>query len=77
MPSDSTEDGRAEQLLDDRLELLRNPAEKLLAAALAGGNFRLAVQCTRCGTWLVAPTSVRRHLGPVCARHAEAEAGAA
>lgn len=60
-------------LLDDHLELLRDPADKLLMAALAQGGFRLAVQCERCGTWLVAPASVKRHLGPVCARHAQNE----
>lgn len=75
--SDSTAANHADEMLDDYLELLRDPADKLLAAALRGGMFRLAVQCSRCGTWLVAPTSVRRHLGPVCARHNQSEAGAA
>ena len=36
----------------------------LIAAAERG--FRLATRCTRCGKWLVAPSSVRAHLGPVC-----------
>lgn len=36
----------------------------LLAAAERG--FRLATRCTRCNQWLVAPSSVRAHLGPVC-----------
>lgn len=63
-----------EVMLDDYLELHRDHADKILMAALADGHFRLAVQCSRCGTWLVAPSSVRRHLGPVCARHAAAEA---
>lgn len=38
-------------------------------AAAAERGFRLAVRCTRCNQWLVAPTSVRRHLGPVCRSH--------
>lgn len=49
-------------------ENLIDPADKLLMAALRGGTFRLAVRCTVCGTWLVAPASVRRHMGPRCAR---------
>lgn len=72
-PTNSTAERPENELLDDHFELLRAPSEKLLMAALAQGGFRLAVQCTRCGTWLVAPTSVRRHLGPVCARHAQNE----
>ncbi|KZF00883.1 hypothetical protein A2J03_09880 [Rhodococcus sp. EPR-157] len=75
--TDSTSDGPQPALLDDYLEKLRDPADKLLAAALRDGTFRLAVQCSRCGTWLVAPSSVKRHLGPVCARHAQAQAGVA
>jgi hypothetical protein len=39
--------------------------EKVLAAASERG-YRLAIQCTRCGQWLVAAESVRRHMGPVC-----------
>jgi hypothetical protein len=72
-----TEIERENPMLADRLELLRPHADKLLMSALAQGHLRLAVQCERCGTWLVAPASVKRHLGPVCARHAQAEAGAA
>lgn len=76
--SDHTNFALENSLLEERLELLRDPADKLLAAALRGGALRLAVPCSRCGTWLVAPSSVRRHLGPVCARHAASEeAGAA
>lgn len=41
----------------------------VLAIAYSLG-YRLAVRCTRCGQWLVAPSSVRRHLGPVCAAKA-------
>ncbi|MDJ0359705.1 DUF6011 domain-containing protein [Rhodococcus sp. H29-C3] len=74
---DSTEQEPVNDRLDDHLEMLRDPADKLLRAALAQGGFRLAVQCERCGTWLVAPSSVKRHLGPVCARHAQSEAGVA
>ncbi|WP_369426212.1 DUF6011 domain-containing protein [Rhodococcus sp. T2V] len=48
-------------------ENLIDAADKLLQAALRGHAFRLAVQCHVCGTWLVAPESVRRHLGPRCA----------
>lgn len=62
---------------ENRLDLLRPHADKLLMAALAQGHYRLAVQCGRCGTWLVAPASIKRLLGPVCARHAKTEAGAA
>jgi hypothetical protein len=46
---------------EDRADL-----EVLIAAAERG--FRLATRCTRCGQWLVAPSSVRQHLGPVCAK---------
>lgn len=53
---------------DDELEKLRDPADKLLAAALRDGTYRLASQCHSCGAWLVDPVSVRRHLGPVCAK---------
>jgi hypothetical protein len=42
----------------------RADIEVLIAAAERG--FRLATRCTRCGQWLVAPSSVRAHLGPVC-----------
>jgi hypothetical protein len=44
---------------EDRLDA------KVLAEAQARG-FRLATRCTRCGQWVVAPTSVRLHMGPVC-----------
>jgi hypothetical protein len=44
---------------EDRADL-----DVLIAAAERG--YRLAVRCTRCNQWLVAPSSVRRHLGPVC-----------
>ncbi len=68
----TTDRGRENAVLADYLELLRDPSDKLLASALRSGAFRLAVQCTACGTWLVAESSVRRHLGPVCARRTEA-----
>ena len=42
-------------------------ADRLLAAALRGGTYRLASRCHACGAWLVDPVSVRRHLGPRCA----------
>ena len=29
-------------------------------------GYRPAVQCTSCGSWLVAPKSVALHRGPVC-----------
>jgi hypothetical protein len=45
--------------LEDRADL-----DLLVAAAERG--FRLACRCTRCNQWLVAPSSVRAHLGPVC-----------
>ena len=48
---------------EDRADL-----DLLIAAAERG--FRIAVQCTRCRQWLVSPKSVRRHLGPVCAKRA-------
>ncbi|MDC8992502.1 DUF6011 domain-containing protein [Mycobacterium marinum] len=53
--------------VDDRADIAI-----LIAAAERG--FRLAVRCTRCQQWLVAPASVRRHLGPVCRRKAVANA---
>jgi hypothetical protein len=49
----------------------RADIDVLIAAAERG--FRLATRCTRCNQWLVAPSSVRRHLGPVC--RAKAAAG--
>lgn len=52
-------------------EKLVDAADKLLRAALRGGTFRLAVQCDKCGAWVTAPTSVRRHRGPVCAKRAQ------
>lgn len=36
-------------------------------------EFTAAVRCARCRQWLVAPASVRRHLGPVCAAKVVAE----
>lgn len=36
--------------------------------ALRAGDFRLAVQCRRCGRWLTDYRSRRAHLGPRCAR---------
>jgi Family of unknown function (DUF6011) len=44
----------------------RRDIDVLIAAAERG--FRLAVQCTECQSWLTNPVSVRRHLGPVCAK---------
>jgi hypothetical protein len=41
-------------------------ADLAVLTAAAQRGFRLATRCTRCGQWLVAPTSVRAHLGPVC-----------
>jgi hypothetical protein len=42
----------------------RADIDVLIAAAERG--FRLASRCARCNQWLVAPSSVRAHLGPVC-----------
>jgi hypothetical protein len=42
---------------------------ELLAKAAEMG-FRLATRCTRCNQWIVAPSSVRRHMGAVCAKKA-------
>lgn len=39
-----------------------------------GTPTRLAVQCKRCGGWLVSAASVARRLGPACARSERAEA---
>lgn len=41
-------------------------ADLAVLHAAAERGYRLAVQCTRCGQWLVAATSVRAHIGPVC-----------
>jgi hypothetical protein len=38
---------------------------RVLAEAAALG-YRLATRCSRCGQWVVARTSVRLHMGPVC-----------
>jgi hypothetical protein len=53
------QDGYASPTADDRADL-----DVLIAAAERG--FRLAIRCLRCNQWLVAPSSVRAHLGPVC-----------
>jgi hypothetical protein len=47
----------------------REDINVLIAAAERG--FRLATRCTRCGQWLVAPSSVRAHIGPVCRQRVE------
>ncbi|VBA61228.1 DUF6011 domain-containing protein [Mycobacterium attenuatum] len=47
----------------------------LIAAAERG--YRLATRCLRCGQWLVAPSSVRRHMGPVCAAKVAADGAVA
>jgi hypothetical protein len=44
---------------EDRADL-----DVLNAAAERG--FSLATRCLRCNQWLVAPSSVRAHMGPVC-----------
>jgi hypothetical protein len=51
---------------EDRADL-----DVLIAAAERG--FRLATRCIRCNQWLVAPSSVRAHMGPVCREKAVAE----
>jgi hypothetical protein len=51
---------------EDRADL-----DVLVAAAERG--FRLATRCIRCNQWLVAPSSIRRHMGAVCAAKAVAE----
>jgi hypothetical protein len=44
---------------EDRADL-----DVLIAAAERG--FRLATRCLRCNQWIVAPSSVRAHMGPAC-----------
>jgi uncharacterized protein DUF6011 len=44
---------------EDRADL-----DVLIAAAERG--FRLATRCRRCNQWLVAPSSIRAHMGAVC-----------
>jgi hypothetical protein len=39
--------------------------QKILEEAARLG-YRLATRCSRCGQWVVARTSVRLHMGPVC-----------
>jgi len=60
------QDGYAALTAEDRADLA------VLEAAAQRG-FRLATRCIRCGQWLVAPSSVRAHLGPVCRARAVAE----
>jgi len=48
-------------------------ADLAVLEAAAQRGFRLATRCIRCGQWLVAPTSVRAHLGPVCRTRGVAE----
>lgn len=40
--------------------------EVAVVSAAAELGYRPAVQCTRCGAWLVAAKSVALHRGPVC-----------
>ena len=42
----------------------RADIDVLIAAAERG--FRLATRCIRCDQWLVAPSSIRAHMGAVC-----------
>ncbi|TLF96780.1 hypothetical protein FEK35_27195 [Nocardia cyriacigeorgica] len=42
-----------------------------------GTPTRLAVQCKRCGGWLVSAASVARRMGPACARSERADAARA
>lgn len=48
---------------EDRADL-----DLIIAAAERG--FRLSTRCLDCGHWITAPSSVRRHRGPVCAARA-------
>ncbi|BCQ09662.1 hypothetical protein JMUB5695_03112 [Mycobacterium heckeshornense] len=59
------QDGYAAPTAEERAE------QRVLAAAYRLG-YRLAVQCVRCGQWLVAERSVRDHIGPVCRTRAQA-----
>ena len=43
-------------------------------AAAAERGYRLAARCIRCSQWFVAPASVARYLGLVCAGKAEVAA---
>jgi hypothetical protein len=49
----------------------REDLDLLFKAAERG--FRLATRCTACGAWISNPISIRRHLGPVCAKKAVAK----
>ncbi|HOB50961.1 MAG TPA: hypothetical protein PKK01_16870 [Mycobacterium sp.] len=60
------QDGYAAPDLEDRLD-----AQALDAARARG--FAVAVPCTRCGQWVVAPKSVALHMGPVCRAKSAAE----
>jgi hypothetical protein len=53
------QDGYAAPTAEDR-------ADTAVLAAAAQRGFRLAVQCLRCGQWVVAHESVAAHMGPVC-----------
>jgi hypothetical protein len=48
-------------------------AELELLAKAAEMGFRLATRCSSCGAWISNPVSIRRHLGPVCAKKAVTE----
>ena len=41
-------------------------SEVAAVSVVAELGYRPAVQCTSCGSWLVAPKSVALHRGPVC-----------
>ena len=53
------QDGYAAPTAEDR-------ADAAVLAAASERGYRLAVQCTRCGQWVVAHQSVAAHMGPVC-----------
>lgn len=61
---------------DEQIEKVVDAADRLMAAALRNGTYRLASQCSACGAWLVNPVSIRRHLGPRCAKRQQ-DGGAA
>lgn len=53
------QDGYAAPSAEDR-------ADQAVLDAAAARGYRLAVQCSRCGQWVVAYRSVAAHMVPVC-----------
>jgi hypothetical protein len=52
---------------DEFADIVVRQVDWSLWLAIRNGDFRLAVKCRRCGRWVTAEQSRRRHMGPRCA----------